>query len=524
MKTAILTLDPHDDLISIRDKLAWAKSPRIVLVWPRRRRRNVEAPLVLSRLDLTLLARHARGLGAQLALVTSNAQVRAYADEAGVPVFHSTEEAQESAWRRVRRRNWRLGRERRVSVLAVDQPGLAAGVAVARRNLRAERAGVAQAPEPVWKKNKYLRIAVFTIGVLAVLALLALYLPSAHIRLALEKQPRQVRLEVWASLDVQQAQVTGGMPARTVTVVVEGQQQAFSSGQVWLAEDYAAGQVLLTNLGESSLTLPAGSVLRTLVEPPQRFELTGAVELPPGNGQTAQASVRALQAGVEGNVPAHAIQSLEGSAGAQVAVDNPDPLTGGSRRLAPAPTEADYKKAREQLLESLRQQALEELNSKLGEGDRLISTSLQLTEIQLEESSPAKGSAADVLLLTMRAEYSVWVVRQEDLARVARMALQATLPKGFEGDAASLEYHLESDFTPQSERQAAVLSASWQISSSYTPWQVVQALLGKTPGEASETLQSILVLSQPPAIELSPTWWPALPLLPGQIQIEEVQL
>ena len=35
MKTQIITLESHDDLISVRDKLSWAKTPRILLVWPK---------------------------------------------------------------------------------------------------------------------------------------------------------------------------------------------------------------------------------------------------------------------------------------------------------------------------------------------------------------------------------------------------------------------------------------------------------------------------------------------------------
>ena len=57
MKTQVIHLDPHDDLISIRDRMAWAKTPRILLVWPKRGRVGVRP------LDLTLLRRHAEKTG-----------------------------------------------------------------------------------------------------------------------------------------------------------------------------------------------------------------------------------------------------------------------------------------------------------------------------------------------------------------------------------------------------------------------------------------------------------------------------
>jgi hypothetical protein len=520
MKTAILTLDLHDDLISIRDKLAWAKSPRILLVWPLRRRRKVEAPLVLSRLDLTLLARHARRLGAQLALVTVNPLLRAYAAEAGVAVFNSADEAQEGSWRKARRRTRRVS-VRRMSVLTGENRGLADGSEAAPPDLRAARTDIAQPAEAIWKKDKRMRIAVFGLAVLAVFSLLLLFWPAARIRLSLAEQPQQVRLEVWASPEVAQALVTGALPAQMVGVVVEGQQQCPSSGKVWLPEIYASGQVVLSNLTQSPIRLPAGTALRTLADPAQRFELTAAVQVPGGVGQAARGSLRALQPGVEGNVAAHTIQSLEGASGAMVMVDNPEPLSGGSQRLAPAPTEGDTLQLRQLLSDSLRQRALQELSAGLQEGDILLSDSLKVNKILLEQRTPAEGTPADMLQLTMRLEFSAWTVQKESLRNVAAMALQATMPKGFSASVDSLEFRLEKDFVVQGERQVAVLSASWQIHSSYTPWQVVQAVIGRSPQEAGQILQTRLALSQLPIIELSPPWWPFLPLLPAQILVIE---
>jgi hypothetical protein len=70
MKTQVLQLDPHDDIISTRDKLGWKQTGRILLVWPRK------GHVLTRRLDLVLLARHTASLGAQLALITRDPQVR----------------------------------------------------------------------------------------------------------------------------------------------------------------------------------------------------------------------------------------------------------------------------------------------------------------------------------------------------------------------------------------------------------------------------------------------------------------
>ncbi|MCE7861856.1 MAG: hypothetical protein DYG86_18975, partial [Chloroflexi bacterium CFX2] len=92
MKTKIITLESHDDLISVRDKLSWAKTPRILLVWPRYEK------VTLRLLDLKVLQRHADSLGAQLGLVTKRVNVQRDAESLGIPVFDSTTAAQSNAW------------------------------------------------------------------------------------------------------------------------------------------------------------------------------------------------------------------------------------------------------------------------------------------------------------------------------------------------------------------------------------------------------------------------------------------
>jgi hypothetical protein len=100
MKTQIITLESHDDLISVRDRMSWAKTPRILLVWPKFEK------VTLRQVDLKVLQRHASTLGAQLGLVTRQRRVRADAEALGIPVFTSTGEAQKVKWPKPRRRRW----------------------------------------------------------------------------------------------------------------------------------------------------------------------------------------------------------------------------------------------------------------------------------------------------------------------------------------------------------------------------------------------------------------------------------
>jgi len=92
MKTQIIQLEPHDDHISIRDKMNWSKTPRVLLIWPRRRRVDLDT------LDLKLLQRHAIDLGSELGLVTKSNRVIRAAAELGIPTFANNLAAQREAW------------------------------------------------------------------------------------------------------------------------------------------------------------------------------------------------------------------------------------------------------------------------------------------------------------------------------------------------------------------------------------------------------------------------------------------
>ena len=88
--------------------MSWAKSPRILLIWP------AHEQIALRALDLRILQQHAVELGAQIGLVTRRAGVRRDAEAFGIPVFRTTAEAQRERWAaspaRGRQRGGRVGK------------------------------------------------------------------------------------------------------------------------------------------------------------------------------------------------------------------------------------------------------------------------------------------------------------------------------------------------------------------------------------------------------------------------------
>jgi len=499
VKTYIIQLESHDDVISVRDKMGWSKAPRILLIWPRRGN-------VLGRqVDLTLLQRRAASLGAQLGVVTRQEAVMAYAQELGIPVFRGARQAQQSRWRRprghARRLDWRKGQR---AFVPPDE-------------LRLQRAAFkTETPRPGW-----LRLSAFAVGVLAVLALMAFFLPSAQVRLAPALRPQELTLDVWADPTIPVANPSGGMPAREISVVVEGSEQAPSTGSTSLPGRTADGRVVFTNLTAGSVDIPAETVVVTLDVPAVRFATTRAVTLEPGSGSTVEAPVRALTPGSAGNVEAGQVQALEGNTGLSVTVTNPTAIDGGTDQSGLAPTAKDYEGLYEKMLAALNVDAVEELTQQLNGVDALLPETVQVKRVLEAVREPEPGQPGDYARLRLRVEYTGWTIQPADLEQVAQTALEVDRPQNYQVvDGSLVIEQLSQPVMDENGRVRWQVKASRSLRAQWTDAQVAQALAGRSRGDAAEWLSSVLELAEAPQIQMSPNWWQRMPFLAFRIGVK----
>ena len=101
METQTIYLDEEDDLVSIKDRLNWAREQRVLFVLPN------SGNLLTEQIDLILLRRHAGNLRTEIGLVTHDNRVKTIAREVGIPTFSSKQAGQKRrAWARVRPKQW----------------------------------------------------------------------------------------------------------------------------------------------------------------------------------------------------------------------------------------------------------------------------------------------------------------------------------------------------------------------------------------------------------------------------------
>ena len=494
MKTQVIQLVEHDDLISIRDRMAWAKTPRILLVWPR------HGSVGVSPLDLTLLRRHAATLGAELGLVTRKREIRAAARKLGLSVFSRTLDAQKKPW------------HEKVPVRPQRR--------FPRADLRAMRTALPGAELFGFTSNPVRRVAVFAAGVLALLMLVLVFIPSAEISITRPEQKQTLVLPVSASPDVKDVQISGVVPARRMTLAVTASGTALATGSIFIPGQSAAGLVVFTNLTASSVIVPAGTILRTSSTPPVKFATTEKVDVPAGKGGTSSVQVRAAAAGIGGNIDSGQITAFDGPLGSKLIVKNPEAFSGGTQTRTAVATAADRDALRKSLLAGLERQALDQFSNQAGAGDVLFPDSLEQTRVLEEQFDPPEGETGASLALTLQVEYSLSYAAEADLSLLAQQVLNASIQNGFSPIKSTLETRQISPL----ESAQGVMRWQMQFERGVRPEldaaQVIALAQGLTVRAAAGRLTGFYGLVEAPRIVVHPGWWPWLPLLPFRIAVK----
>ncbi|HEX9838690.1 MAG TPA: baseplate J/gp47 family protein [Anaerolineales bacterium] len=493
MKTQIIMLESHDDLISVRDRLSWAKTPRILLVWPKYEK------VTLRQVDLKVLQRHALSLGAQLGLVTRARRVREDAEALGIPVFVSTGQAQRLAWPKPRRRRW----PRRAP----------------RKDLREKRAR-AQAGEAAWRATPAVRVGSFTFGVVSVLILVAMFIPRAQVTLQPESRVQSVVLPVSASPAVESVFITGSIPARKLRTVVEGEQTIPVTGQGVIPQSKSKGVALFRNLTQQAITVPSGTVIRSADAERIRFVTTRDGIVKAGVGETLELSIEAIEGGLAGNIEAEMVNAVEGRLGLLLSVTNPEPLKGGRELASVQASDADRKRAKNLLMKKLESDARAGLTEKIVAGDVLIEDTFAVSQILAEDYDPPAGAVGTTLTLSMQVEYSVLYASASDLTELAALALNASLPSGF--SPASEVITVEPVTKPLSSANGSTrwsVRAERKIVQQVNAGQVSQMIQGYGLHTAQTQLEKSFPLAGSLKIDLSPSWWPWVPIVPFRISV-----
>jgi hypothetical protein len=499
VKTQIIQLEDHDDTISVRDKMDWSQTPRVLLVWPER------GKVLRNRLDLILLERYCSSHGSQLALQTKDPEVIFQAGEAGIPVFQSRRTAQLQPWRK----SFREFKRREIEDQAVE---------VRDPDLLSRPSKPLYQDLPLWA-----RIPIFVLAVIAVLAIAGMLLPSAIITVEPEVNQRSLVLPIRAMIGEEQIQIAGWVPVRELSISVEDEQSIPASGTTTIPSEYAQGEVLFTNLGEEAVTIPTDTILSTNSETPVQFATTEPGSLAPGPGESIAVKVSSIYPGRSGNVLAGQITTISTALEAEVAVSNILATEGGEDLSLKAPNSADRNRLSRNIVISLKELARGEIARILTRDDVLLSPNLADYEILAETFMPEEGSPGTELHLEEQIRFMVLYAAGDDLHSLAVDLVKAQYQEQkFEPMLENIQIsQLSSPEQDQPQSYSWSMEVAWSDRKVINQNEFIQTVLSKNPTDASRLLEEKFSLTHPPRIELSPSWWFRIPALPFRIILRE---
>jgi hypothetical protein len=73
--------------------------------------------------------------------------------------------------------------------------------------------------------------------------------------------------------------------------------------------------------------------------------------------------------------------------------------------------------------------------------------------------------------------------------------------------------------TDENNISALTIRGDRMLVQNLSPSLIVDLINGKTPARTLELLNSTYSMRQPPQIQLQPSWWPFLPLLPFRLNV-----
>ena len=501
MKTQIIQLHKNDDNISVRDKMSWSQTGRILLVWPGK------GQVLHRHLDLILVKRQANRMGAQLAFVTNDSEVRSIADQIGIPVFDNLRHAQQS--------HWHFDKREKTDLHPVStHPNLED-----MRNLLLPQS-------QSWLEHPATRIIGFGVSVLALFILGIYILPGATIYLSPQSKIQSMTLSLTADPSLTDINIsTGSLPTYIMEVVVEGSENAIVSGSVTIPDKVAIGGLRFTNISDREITIPTETVVTTLGSDPIRFITSHQGEVIVKSGESAVLTARSIEPGTSGNLPENSLVAIEGALGLDLTVTNPYGTHGGTDGSVPSPTNQDVRILREHLIKKLEQAALVEVQAMIPTDDTLITPSLKTIEIIDETTTPAVGEPGNQLSQSMRMRFQSQVVAGKELRNLVTPILDANTPAGYMPSITTMVLDkLTLPTTGEDGNAHWTLRAQRKLQADIVNNQAINLIKGLSVAESIDRLNRSLPLASEAQIMLAPEWWPRLPLLPLRIQVIQPEI
>jgi hypothetical protein len=506
VKEQIIELEQHDDIITIKDRLAWLKATQVLLVIPP----VTSRPILRGKLDLLLIQREATRQQANLALITTDPELEEIAFELNIPAFHTLEASHKARWRH--------NSIKPAMPVPVPDNGLSRELIEGATRLGSSDFTASFPTSAAINRNI---VASFLVIILLALLIIA---PQATVKLDPVRSQTSVTVPIIADPSLTKVDVTNALiPARIVGIDTDATATVETTGTTDRPSTRAHGTALFTNLIPEQATIPAGTIVRTSAAIPVRFVTLADATIPGKVGATVEVSLEAIEAGYEGNLPANRINQVEGVLSTRLAVTNPTPSSGGDVVQIRAISSTDFQRVRNLAIQQLDQRAFAEFQTNplihLSPSEFVPPESLAVVIVESETYSGNEGQASDTLELQMNATVQGVAIDQTYARQIVYALLSQKIGEGFRIDESAVEFRLAEVTAIDDQRRITfIMYGSGDAITAIDTQELSGQILGRTRASANEVLMAKLQLLSEPQISIWPEFWPLIPLLPSRIE------
>ena len=401
-----------------------------------------------------------------------------------------------------------------------NRPGLPTYVSPQDRRVVHRRIG----PRPRWWRyvSRYGSTVLFVFTLMTLFLLGYYTVPTATVILKPKIYPINIQQNIVVDPQYDGTTISDStMPGRLLVTVNKWQASVPSSVFAKTPVTFAEGSVTFANLVPQSITIPAGTRVRTAAGQPIEFQTVRQVTTPAEMGGEVDVEVVALVAGEKGNVKIGRISRIEGALATVLNVRNRQPLSGGTDKFIKTINSKDKERLYDHVVATLFDQAKNEMQNELAPGEFLVDDSIRLIYVYEETYSHFLGEETKNLTLEMKVEYHATAFNEPLALELINEKLQNSVPEGYVLQKETIKPRLGELLGADNEGRVNLeLSGSALAVADFKLRPHLNEIRGQTLSVALGYLNEELPLRDIPDIKIWPTQFGRVPYLGARLFVE----
>ena len=348
-----------------------------------------------------------------------------------------------------------------------------------------------------------------------------LFLMKAKVYLFFSSNDVQENISIFLDAEVSEIDEQGKIiPGETLTIEVEGESEAQTSGEKTIGEK-ANGKAVIYNKTQTGKKFPAGSVL--ISSDNLKFVLDEEVSIASSSSEESDegektiwgkvtASISAASIGEEFNLEGGSALDFKDFSSSSFSAKTDEGLSGGSSEKIKVVAKKDQQKLLENLTEDLEKKGLEELKLKSGDGKTVL-------EVVIDQQVVSKDFDKDIddeanqLKLKLKLALTGISFEQEDLQKILENQFKKEIPDGFQLVDSKYETEIVSSET-KDEQTEVDLIVSANLLPDIDEQKIKKDLAGKSEEKARDYLLMLPHLERA-KIDITPSFLKFLNSLPS---------